>query len=456
VALSGSGLPGLNGRVMGAVQPVSASSVTLWAAGTNGYGVGPTQLGTDISAADGSFVVALTCPSASAQIYLTAQGGDAGGGSNSSLMLMTALGRCGALNLAIPLIINEVTTAGSVYALAEFLSKTGSGMVGAPATNVVGLGNAFAAIANLVDVSSGSALSTTPGGAGTAPQSNLNTLANALGACVQSNGAASAQCKQLFDCALPGAVFKAGACSGGTGTVADTLAATLSIALNAARVSVDGIYGLATQSALYSPTLASPPHDWSMPLNFAPAGAKFSRPRGVAIDSSGHVWVTNEVGNSVTALNNDGTLLGNFAPAGANFRRPLVVAIDSSGHVWVPNFTGNSVTALNNDGTLLGNFAPAGARFSLPLGVAIDSSGHVWVTNSNGNSVTALNNDGTLLGNFAPAAANFNLPFALAVDSSGDIWVTNSSVTNSHNSVTELVGAAAPVKTPFIGPPHLP
>src|SRR5208337_4812742 len=80
--------PTPNGYVMGGVNPVSNSSVALWEAGTTGYGTGPTQLATATSAADGSFTIALTCPSASAQIYLTAQGGNAGGGSNSILMMM--------------------------------------------------------------------------------------------------------------------------------------------------------------------------------------------------------------------------------------------------------------------------------------------------------------------------------------------------------------------------------
>jgi sugar lactone lactonase YvrE len=580
VVLSGTGVPGVSGRVMGAVQPVSSSSVALWAAGTSSYGNGATQLGTAISAPDGNFGIRLTCPSASAQIYLTAQGGDAGGGANSSLMLMTALGRCGDLSPATSVIINEVSTAGSVYALAQFLSKTNPGTVGAPATNATGLGNAFATVANLVDVSSGTALSTTRGGGGTAPQRNLNTIANALGACVQTNGASSAQCKELFGCALPEAVFGAGSCSGGIGTVADTLAAALSIALNSARVSVDGVYNVATKAPLFSPALASVPHDWSMPLNFAPAGSNFGQPFGVAVDSSGrvwvansngesvialnndgtlkgnfapagsnfifplgvaidssghvwvtnllsssvtalnndgsllgnfasitlpsgvaidslghvwvanrggdtitalnndgtlkgkfapagsnfnipdsvaidslgHVWVTNEFGNTVTALNNDGTLKGNFAPAGSNFNRPLGVAVDSPGHVWVANGDGKSVTALNNDGTLKGNFAPAGSNFNRPEYMAVDSSGRVWVANGIGNTVTALNNDGTLKGNFAPAGSNFNRPLGVAIDSSGHVWVTNS----GGHSVTELVGAAAPVKTPFIGPPQLP
>ena len=197
---------------------------------------GRDQLGaTATSAADGSFSIALAnCPSASAEIYLTAHGGNAGGGSNSSLMMMAALGPCGSISFSTPVIINEVTTAGSVYALSQFLSTTSSGTVGAPSTNATGLADAFANAANLMSVASGSALSTTPGGAGTAPQENLNSIANALGACVQTSGSASANCTELFDCALPGAAFSAGACTGGTGSVADTLAAALSIARNPA------------------------------------------------------------------------------------------------------------------------------------------------------------------------------------------------------------------------------
>jgi hypothetical protein len=40
----------------------------------------------------------------------------------------------------------------------------------------------------------------------------------------------------------------------------------------------------------------------------------------------------------------------------------------------------------------------------------------------------------------------------VAIDSSGNVWVTN----ETGDSVTELIGVAAPVKTPLIGPPQLP
>ena len=347
---------------MSGVTPVSGSSVKLWGAGTTGYGTGATQLGaTATSAADGSFSIALaSCPSANAQIYLTAKGGNAGGGINISLMMIAALGPCGSISFSTAVIINEVTTAGSVYALSQFLSTTSSGIVGAPATNAAGQADAFANAANLINVASGSALSTTP-------QQNLNSIANALAACVQTSGSSSANCTELFDCALPGAVFGAGACSGGTGSVADTLAANLSIALNPALVSVAGV-------------------------------------NDVAIDSSGRVWVTNVSGGpsglgTVTALNNDGSFYLNNS---SDFDGPGGVAIDSTGVVWVTNSMGNTITALHNNGTLIGDFHSIAANFNSLVDIAIDSSGNLWVTNSGGDTLTELSIAGFIFHNFAP------------------------------------------------------
>lgn len=432
--------PLLSGIVTSGNNPVANSSITAWVAGKTGYGTGATDFGfaTATSAADGSFFVVPACPTGLEQIYLTAQGGNAGGGNNNSLMMIAVLGQCNLIGFGSGYNINEVTTADAVYALAQFLSTTNPGIVGAPSSNFTGLRNAFITAANLRGAM--------------APHQNLNSIANALAACNQTNGASSPPCTELFDCALPGAVFSAGACSGGAGSVTDTLAAALSIALNPVSVSVEGISDVAIKAPLYFPSLASAPHDWSMPLNFAPSGSNFDHPRGTAIDSASRVWTTNNSG-SVTALNNDGTLFGNFAPAGSNFASPWNLAIDNSRHVWVTSEFG-AVTALNDDGTLLGNFAPSGANLIQPYGVAIDSLGHVWLTNVAGNTVTALDNNGNLFGNFAPSGSDFKTPFGVAIDSSGHVWVANS----DNNTVTALnqdgtlFGNFAPSGSNFDGP----
>ena len=254
--------PAFNGHVLDGANPVADSSVAVWAPGMTGYGTGAFQFPNtaSTSANDGSFYSEIfNCPSDTTQIYVTAQGGNAGGGANSNLMMMAAVGACDTIGFGTSsFVINEVTTAGSVYALAQFLSTSTPGSVGAPASDATGLADAFATLAELVDPRSGTALSG-------ASQETLNSIANALAACDKTDGASSPVCTELFDCALPGAVFSAGACSGGTGSITDTLTAALSIALNPASVSVDGVFDVSTKAAVYSPALTSAPPDWSLP-----------------------------------------------------------------------------------------------------------------------------------------------------------------------------------------------
>ena len=163
----------------------------------------------------------------------------------------------------------------------------------------------------------------------------------------------------------------------------------------------------------------------------------------------------------MTELTASGGLAGQFAPSGANFNGPGKIAIDAAGNVWVVNALGGSVTELTSSGALVGNFDPSGANFNGPGRIAIDAAGNVWVTNGGVNtlgnpssSVTELNSSGGLVGNFAPIGANFKGPNDVAIDSAGNVWVTN-----FHQSLTELVGAARPVLTPRVAclkqsPPH--
>jgi hypothetical protein len=254
--------PAFFGYVLSGSNPVASSSVGVWAPGTTGFGTGATEFpGTaSTTASDGSFNSGIfTCPSDDTQIYVTALGGNAGGGANSSLTMMSAVGACDTIGFIVnSYVVNEVTTAGAAYALAQFLSTTVPGSVGAPSGDAAELADAFATLAGLVDPKSGTASSG-------AAQETLNSIANALAACNQSAGASSAACTELFDCALPGAVFSAGACSGGTGSITDTLTAALSIALNPTSVSVDGVYDVSTKTSAYSPALTSAPTDWSLP-----------------------------------------------------------------------------------------------------------------------------------------------------------------------------------------------
>ena len=165
----------------------------------------------------------------------------------------------------------------------------------------------------------------------------------------------------------------------------------------------------------------------------------------IAIDSSGNVWVTDNTNpGKVAKFSGSGGVIGSYSAGGQN--NSFGVAIDSSSHVWISNSGNNSVTALNNDGSAIGNYTGGGLNSS--QGIAVDGLGNVWVANTGNDSVTELNNSGTVL---SPATGflggGMSGPFGVAVDGSGNVWVSNNG--SSSNSITEIVGAAAPVVTPL-------
>ena len=68
------------------------------------------------------------------------------------------------------------------------------------------------------------------------------------------------------------------------------------------------------------------------------------------------------------------------------------------------------------------------------------------VTNNGTNTLSELSNTGTLLsGSTGYLVTGLDNPISLAIDGSGNVWVTNA----NGNSLTEVVGAAAPVVTPL-------
>jgi DNA-binding beta-propeller fold protein YncE len=68
-------------------------------------------------------------------------------------------------------------------------------------------------------------------------------------------------------------------------------------------------------------------------------------------------------------------------------------------------------------------------------------------------TVSEFNSSGTAIspsGGFQ--GGSMNDPIGIAIDASGNVWVSN----DFDASITQLIGAAAPVKTPLIGLPTLP
>lgn len=197
----------------------------------------------------------------------------------------------------------------------------------------------------------------------------------------------------------------------------------------------------------------------------------------VAIDSSGNPWVAIAavfgLSGTTTGVSEVARLCGataincTLATFTQGLDQPSAIAIDATGDAWVANCGREcdgssligSVTEMSSTGTQL-NTEVTGGGINMPMGIAIDSAGDAWVANQVGNSVTELSASGAAplspssgFSNSASgvAAGGFCAPVGIAVDPSGNVWVAG-----QQGCLSEIVGAAAPVKTPMSGPPAAP
>jgi streptogramin lyase len=328
-------------------------------------------------------------------------GGDAGGGTNPAIALMAGLGACPVTGASVN--INEVSTVASVYALAPFMADYQH--IGYPGSSL-GISNAFAMISTLANTTLGSS----PGlnaPANAVPTAEIDTLADILASCINSVVATVGNCSVLFGFTPP---------PGGGAAPTDTIGATLNIATNP--TGVTGIFNrVPSTGAPFQPTLTQAPADWTMAVKLT--GNNLSTPYGVAIDSSGNAWVTNESGSLLSVFNPTGSAITGEAVTTSGARG---ITIDGNGNVWVANTGANNVLEITSGGALA---ATVTSGMATPFDVAADARGNIWVANFNGNNVLEVDNSGNLQ-NTLTAGGVISLPRAVAVDPSGNVWICNS------------------------------
>ncbi len=218
------------------------------------------------------------------------------------------------------------------------------------------------------------------------------------------------------------------------------------------------------------------------------SAATFSSPVGIAQDSSGTFFVADAMSNTIRKITAAGvvtTFAGGAGVAGsadgtgtaARFNAPNGVAVDSSGNVYVSDSTNNLIRKITSAGvvtTLAGvvgvsgtqDGTGSGALFNHPTGLAVDSTGNLYLADT-GNStirkITPAEVVTTLAGlpgiagltDGTGSSAFFNQPLAVAVDSSGTVYVADTGnaairkVTSTGTvSTLTLSQGTAPTPTP--------
>ncbi|MCA1815414.1 MAG: PxKF domain-containing protein [Acidobacteria bacterium] len=179
------------------------------------------------------------------------------------------------------------------------------------------------------------------------------------------------------------------------------------------------------------------------------AAGQFITPRGIAVDPSGNVLVTDQ-NNRVQKFDSSGNTVSTFGINGVvsgGFVSPNRVTTDSAGNVYVTDSdeTAARVQKFNSNGVFQFTFGTPGtgnSQFELPAGVAVDSSGNIYVADSGNHRIQkfdASHNFVTKWGSSGTGDTQFAAPQGVAVDSAGNVYVVDS----GNNRVQKFTSSGA-------------
>jgi YVTN family beta-propeller protein len=178
--------------------------------------------------------------------------------------------------------------------------------------------------------------------------------------------------------------------------------------------------------------------------------ATLNSPAGVAVDSTGNVFIADTLNNVIRKVDTTGTIT-TFA-TNANFCNLLQMATDSANNLYVADdctsvifkvtpagvvsvfagvpfaygYNGDGITAIT-------------AHLNVPFGVAVDKNGNVLIADYGNNRVREVNTSGiinTIAGNGTPGhtgdggaatSATLNSPLGVAVDSTRNVFIADAS-----------------------------
>lgn len=173
-----------------------------------------------------------------------------------------------------------------------------------------------------------------------------------------------------------------------------------------------------------------------------------SNPVGIAINSTGELYISDRYAGQVTAWTLPETggaqlrysdTFGSSGTGEGQLKEPYAVSMDGEGNLWISDHNNNRVEKFSNKGTVLASYGTTGegnGQFKGPWGIAVNkSTGNLYIADSENNRIQELTAGGVFIRAFGTSGSGaLEDPAGLTIDASGNVWVAD----YGHNRIVEF------------------
>ena len=167
---------------------------------------------------------------------------------------------------------------------------------------------------------------------------------------------------------------------------------------------------------------------------------QFENPNGIAVDSSGNIFISDQNAQTVKEFNKLGgfvRMIGQqdmWGQDNGHFNNPAGLTTDSAGNLYVADHDNCRVQKFNNKGIFLMTFGTTMCgnqidRLGGPIDVAVDTAGKVYVTEEWNSRVQVYDKTGAYLtsiaGNWGGNSGDLRNPAGIALDTKGNVYVAD-------------------------------